>query len=138
MPRHKKSASVDDQLASPSGTSCRGHAQTGSTSSISSFTSDQADLPTPAPTEGDTATETEFETEREADFEVDAASRSRQVASPAEQPSRDQPRDENPLATPASQHDLMNSYFRKDTLLISNIDLLRYTHNPYSVRVRAS
>ena len=127
MPRHKKSESADEQLASSASPRSRGHAQTGSVSSISSFASDQADLPTPAPTEGDTATETEFETERETDLEMDITPRSQQTTLPVEQPSRTRSPlpDGNTPVTPASQHDLMNSYFRKDTLLISNIDLLR-------------
>jgi phosphatidylethanolamine N-methyltransferase len=129
MPHHKKSGSVDEQLGTPtSSPGHRGHTPTGSTSSISSFTSDQADLPTPAPTEGETATETEPETERETDVETDTP-RSQLTPSPVGQPSRSQHHDGNSLAPPASQHDLMNSYFRKDTLFISNIDLLRYgTH----------
>ena len=126
MPRHKKSESVDEQLASSaSSPRNRGHGQTGSVSSIFSFASDQADQPTPAPTEGDTATETEFETERETDLETDITPRSPQTISPVEQPSRSPLPDGNTPVTPASQHDLMNNYFRKDTLFISNIDLLR-------------
>ena len=127
MPRHKKSESVDEQLGTPtSSPRHRGHTPTGSDSSISSFTSDQADLPTPAPTEGETATETEFETERETDVEMDIAPRSQLTPSPVGQPSRSQHHDGNALTLPASQHDLMNSHFRKDTLFMSNIDLLRY------------
>ena len=127
MPRHKKSGSVDEQLASPSsGIRNRSHVSTGSVSSISSFTSDQADLATPAPTEGDTATETELETERETDMETDITPNSRRTPLPIEQPPRSPFPDGNTLAMPASQHDLMNSYFRNDTLLISNVDLLRY------------
>ncbi|KAF9646144.1 hypothetical protein BDM02DRAFT_3181049 [Thelephora ganbajun] len=126
MPRHKKLGSVDKQLASPaSGIWNRGHVPTGSVSSVSSFTSDQADLPTPAPTEGDTATETELETERETDLETDITSRSRRTALPVERPSRSPFPDGSILSTPASQHDLMNSYFRKDTIFISDVDLLR-------------
>ena len=126
MPRHKKSGSVDEQVTSPaSGTRNRSHVPTGSVSSISSFTSDQADQPTPAPTEGDTATETELETERETDHETDFT---RRTMLPVEQ--RSLLPDGNTPATPASQHDLMNSYFRKDTLLISNIDLLRWATHP--------
>ena len=125
MPRHKKSESVDEQLGSPASCTRNGsHVPTGSVSSVSSFTSDQADQPTPAPTEGDTATEPELETERETDLETDIA-RSRRTALPAEQPPPGPLPDGNTLGTPASQHDLMNSYFRKDTLFISNIDLLR-------------
>lgn len=126
MPRRRKSASVNQHLVSPAyGARNRGHAQTGSASSISSFSSDQADLPTPAPTEGDTGTETELETERETDFEMDLTSRSQEITVPADQPSCNEPSDENTVPALASQHDLMNSYFRKDTLLVSNVDLLR-------------
>ena len=92
---------------------------------MSSFTSDLAYMSTPAPTEGDTATETDFETERETDFETEIALQPRLTDSPAEQPPCSQP-DESIYPVPASQHDLMNSYFRKDTVFISNIDLLRY------------
>ena len=127
MPRHKKAGSVDEQLtSSTSGTRNRSHASTGSVDSISSFTSDQADLPTPAPTEGDTATETELETERETDVETDITHHSQRTTLPIEQPSHSPLPDRNTPATPASQHDLMNNYFRKDTLFISNIDLLRW------------
>lgn len=127
MPRHKKSESVDEQLlSSASSTRNRGHAPTGSVSSISSFASDQADLPTPAPTEGDTGTETEFETERETDLDTDVAPHSQQTRLPIEQQFRNLVPDGNFAVTPASQHDLMNRYFRKDALFISNIDLLRW------------
>lgn len=124
MPRHRKSPSVEEQLESPaSGSRNRGHAPTGSVSSISSFSSD---LQTPAPTEGDTGTETELETEKETDFETDVTTRSQPPSFPVEQLSHSEPTDET---SPASQHDLMNSYFRKDPLLMSNVDLLRYvTH----------
>ena len=126
MPRHRKSASVDEHLVSPtSGARNRGHAPTWSASSMSSFASDQADLSTPAPTEGDTATETELETERETDIEADAAPASQRTEFRVERQPCNEPPDENAPPTPASQHDLMNSYFRKDTLLVSNIDLLR-------------
>jgi len=79
----------------------------------------------PAPTEGDTATEIELETERETDIETDITPRSRRTKLSVEQPPRIPLPDGNSPITPASQHDLMNSYFRKDTLFISNIDLLR-------------
>jgi len=123
MPRHKKSGSVDEPFVSaPSGACHRGHVPTGSVSSMS----DQADFPTPAPTEGDTATETELETERDTDLETDITPRLQRTTLPLEQPSRTwTPDGSDTLTMPASQHDLMNSYFRKDTLLISNIDLLR-------------
>jgi len=138
MPRHKKAESVDEQVASPaSGTRNRSHASTGSVSSISSFTSDQADLPTPAPTEGDTATETELETERETDVETDITPRSQRTTLPVEQPSHSPLPDRNTPATPASQHDLMNSYFRKDTLFISNVDLLRWGNHASVERLRS-
>lgn len=126
MPRHKKSGSVDGQLTSPTPSSrSRGHVPTGSDSSISSFTSDRAYSSTPAPTEGDTATETEIETERETDVETDIIPRLQRPLLPVEQPSRNPLPDGNIPTVPASQHDLMNSYFRKDTLFMSNIDLLR-------------
>lgn len=125
MPRHRKSPSVDGQPGSPpSSARNRGHAQTGSVSSISSFASDQADLPTPPPTEGETATETELEMERETDVETDVTLRSERTFT-VEHSCRSETPDEITLSTPASQHDLMNSYFRKDTLLVSNVDLLR-------------
>lgn len=126
MPRHKKSESVDEQLSFPaSGVRSRNHVQTGSVSSISSFMSDQADLSTPAPTEGDTATETEFETERETDIETEITPRSQGTTLPVEQPPHSPLSGGSTPTMPASQHDLMNNYFRKDTLLISNVDLLR-------------
>lgn len=135
MPRRKKSGSVDGGLGLPaSSTRHRGHAPTGSTSSTSSFTSDQTDWPTPASTEGDTATETELETERETDLEADIPSHSQSAALPIEQPAHCEHRGEDAPLLPASQHDLMNSYFRKDTLVISNVDLLRSGTHPYNCR----
>jgi len=126
MPRRRKSGSIDEQLACPTPGARNGtHVPTGSVSSISSFVSDQADQPMLAPTEGDAATEAELETERETDIETDIAHRSRRTHLPVEPPPHIPLLDKNSPATPASQHDLMNSYFRKDTLFMSNIDLLR-------------
>lgn len=139
MPRHNKSGSVDEQLASPaSGPRGRSHVQTGSVSSISSFASDEAELlPTPAPTEGETATETELETERDTDLEIEITPRLQRATLPFERPSRSPLPDGNTHATPASQHDLMNSYFRKDTLFVSNVDLLRWVTHAFVGRLGA-
>lgn len=93
-----------------------------------------SDLLTPPVTEGETATDTEHEAEMEPDL---ASSRSAS-ASPRKKVSRHQPcpsvsssaeyddlKSDHPQKRGLSQHDLLNKYFRRDTLVLRNLDLLR-------------
>jgi hypothetical protein len=70
---------------------------------------------TPSFTEGDTATETEVETE----VEDTLPARETNIHSPLIKISSKR------RARPMTQHDLLNRYFRKDTIGLHNIDLLR-------------
>ncbi|KAG6890127.1 hypothetical protein C0995_011420 [Termitomyces sp. Mi166 len=98
---------------------------------------DPADiLATPAVTEGETATET---TEPETEVEIDERM-PRRIGGENKRISKHQPQPSvssvssvggEQLPSPrywkkaASQHDLLNKYFRHDTLVLKNIDLLR-------------
>jgi phosphatidylethanolamine N-methyltransferase len=81
---------------------------------------DLDDLSTPAATEGETATDTELETETESEVEdellvgEDMLPRKQEVGNTA-------------AKRAISQHDLMNIYFRRDTIFLNlkNIDLFR-------------
>ncbi|KAG6896502.1 phosphatidylethanolamine N-methyltransferase [Termitomyces sp. T32_za158] len=100
---------------------------------------DPADiLATPAVTEGETATDTtEIETEVEIDEAVitrmsqsrenEKASKHRPKPSVSSlsSASSEQPQPLRYWRRAASQHDLLNKYFRHDTLVLRNIDLLR-------------
>ncbi|PCH43169.1 phosphatidylethanolamine N-methyltransferase [Wolfiporia cocos MD-104 SS10] len=100
--------------------------------SVASATS--SDLPTPSATEGETATETDelmTDTETETEFENHTASAKAKRRSGSSFKSASSVSD-GPFGTPRlssspvlSQHDLMNRYFRKDTIFLHNIDLLR-------------
>ncbi|KAJ3537122.1 hypothetical protein NM688_g6733 [Phlebia brevispora] len=95
-----------------------------------------ADLSTPSVTEGESATETdgpptEFEDESETENEsasqvVTMTHRKLRQTSSSSFASHigafDEPRKNR---SPESQHDLFNRYFRKDAILLHNIDLLR-------------
>jgi phosphatidylethanolamine N-methyltransferase len=97
-----------------------------STSAINALeeesTEDLDDLSTPAATEGETATETELETESDSELEDEPLTgegmlpRKQEVVSTATKSKR-----------AISQHDLMNIYFRRDTIFLNlkNIDLFR-------------
>lgn len=79
---------------------------------IPSSVEDNADqLSTPAATEGETATDTETETECEG--KAPATLRSYRPKQPIL------------LESTVSQHDLHHKYFRRDVVLLHNIDLLR-------------
>ncbi|KAI0920604.1 phosphatidylethanolamine N-methyltransferase, variant 2 [Taiwanofungus camphoratus] len=108
------------------GPSSGSHSRQSSTTSIASV-----DLATPSATEGESATETDellTETETETEFETSAVNRtakrrSTRVFTSTSAGSEEVPRRSgSPLL---SQHDLLNRYFRKDTILLHNIDLLR-------------
>ncbi|TFY56065.1 hypothetical protein EVJ58_g7866 [Rhodofomes roseus] len=101
---------------------------------ISASSLSSVDLPTPSATEGETATETDgpmTETETETEYESKtkdlkrklqrrSASSLRSVGSMSESS-----RSRRPGSPVMSQHDLMNRYFRQDTIFLHNLDLLR-------------
>lgn len=114
------------------GPSSGSHSRQSSTTSIASV-----DLATPSATEGESATETDellTETETETEFETSAVNRtakrrSTRVFTSTSAGSEEVPRRSgSPLL---SQHDLLNRYFRKDTILLHNIDLLRYVQRSH-------
>ncbi|KAG6910370.1 phosphatidylethanolamine N-methyltransferase [Tephrocybe rancida] len=89
-------------------------------------------LATPAVTEGETATETELETEVEIDDttpHIDQETRvvSKHQAKPSIASSISSTGDNTPRPRrkAASQHDLLNKYFRRDAVVFKNADLLR-------------
>ncbi|KAF8064345.1 phosphatidylethanolamine N-methyltransferase [Lyophyllum atratum] len=107
-----------------------------STSTAPVIEADPAEiLATPAATEGETATETELETETEIEEELGVINGS------ATKPSKHQPTlsinsvlSSNGIGgnttarhrkKATSQHDLLNKYFRRDAVVLRNIDLLR-------------
>lgn len=92
-------------------------------------------LSTPAVTEGETATETEFETEMEIDDDTPITDVINQKLSKHQQHhsiassvsskggiDASAPRHKKKAM---SQHDLLNKYFRRDAVVIRNIDFLR-------------
>lgn len=84
---------------------------------------------TPAITEGETATETsELETETEHELEQQIRPLSKKSSKNAFSPSSSQTKlvvDGKRTSKAVSQYDLLNRYFRNDTVLLHNIDLLR-------------
>ena len=79
---------------------------------------------TPTATEGETASESELETETETDAQATPKGQPRHVTAamhgiPRRSSSR--PR--------VSEHDLYHKYFRRDAVLLHNIDLFRYVLN---------
>ncbi|KAI0744530.1 phosphatidylethanolamine N-methyltransferase [Earliella scabrosa] len=102
------------------------HSRTASLSSVAS-----TEASTPAATEGETATESEApmtETETETEIE-EGTPPGRQSQRHKPLPGSVSPKD-NFHRTPTrrqtvSQHDLFHKYFRKDTLLLHHVDLLR-------------
>jgi phosphatidylethanolamine N-methyltransferase len=115
--------------------------ETASSSTITSVVAtppveaDLADiLSTPVATEGETATETDFETEVEIDDDTPVAdivshkiSKHQPQHSIASSMSSSGGADGAPRyrKKAVSQHDLLNKYFRRDAVVIRNIDLLR-------------
>ncbi|KAJ7630115.1 hypothetical protein DFH06DRAFT_1272697 [Mycena polygramma] len=93
--------------------------------------SDEYTSSTPSATEGDTATETDLETETETEGEANVPVGRRRTRSGHQQkPSNASsfslteagpPKKKKPM----SQHDLFNKYFRRDTVVFKNLDLLR-------------
>lgn len=93
--------------------------------------------PTPAATEGETATETDLETEMEefddlTNFDQVRAKRAqhKQQLSTASSTSMNGPLP--PRKKALSHHDLLNKYFRRDTVIMKNFDFLRYAILPSS------
>jgi phosphatidylethanolamine N-methyltransferase len=140
MQRLRKSEPIDKQDSPSESTNlrelgnCRNISAACGSSAISSYR-DPAELMTPNVTEGETATDTELETETENENDVISSSRSialllaKRSLTPRSSvvgTSSSATRTPSPVYPAlASQHDLMNSYFRKDALLLANIDLLR-------------
>ncbi|KAI3614456.1 phosphatidylethanolamine n-methyltransferase [Moniliophthora roreri] len=95
---------------------------------------DPAELPTPSATEGETATETE-ELETETEVEEESVLRETRQAKKQHRPqissasSISLPSGTEIVTAPKrktiSQHDLLNKYFRRDTVVLKNLDLLR-------------
>lgn len=94
-------------------------------------------MSTPAATEGDTATEEEeLETEdtdavgNETELELATTESSKRVGSPAVQSQivveRRRELGMERERSPTSHHDLVNKYFRNDTIFLKNWDIFRY------------
>ncbi|TFK48223.1 hypothetical protein OE88DRAFT_1664673 [Heliocybe sulcata] len=92
---------------------------------------DLAELTTPSATEGETETETEeLNTETETEFEANVTKK--EIMKKAELTSSSSTSTVTPglkrtrsLGAADTQHDLMNRYFKQDTIILRNIDLLR-------------
>ena len=92
-------------------------------------------LSTPSVTEGETATDTELETETELDCPTPTLlnrkkpPRHVKALSNASSASVDSNNNDGPRPNlqgrATSQHDLLHKYFRRDTLVLRNLDLLR-------------
>ncbi|KAJ7658493.1 phospholipid methyltransferase-domain-containing protein [Mycena rosella] len=89
---------------------------------------------TPSVTEGDTATETDLETETETETELEgeaAKPAGRQRARPGHQQQASTSSFSLPETNPLkkkkliSQHDLLTKYFRRDTVVLRNVDIFR-------------
>ncbi|KAL0952661.1 hypothetical protein HGRIS_006904 [Hohenbuehelia grisea] len=92
-------------------------------------------LSTPASTEGDSATDTDLDTETETEFEItnplpDKSAKDESPLPPkADLPAAlsKAPVHSSPTSTKKtlSHHDLLNKYFRRDTVILFDVDLLR-------------
>ncbi|KAH7911129.1 phospholipid methyltransferase-domain-containing protein [Hygrophoropsis aurantiaca] len=83
-------------------------------------------LSTPAITEGETATETDLETETETEGEHTPVIKDKRLC--GSQPpmiTRSESARRAASELGVSQHDLHNKYFRRDTVILQNVDLLR-------------
>lgn len=88
------------------------------------------DSPVPAMTDDETTTDTELETETEVEAEAEMPTSSRKRARSKYQDSTSGSSgtgrsNSTPQKKVVSQHDLFNKYFRRDTVILKNIDLLR-------------
>ncbi|KAJ7270623.1 phospholipid methyltransferase-domain-containing protein [Mycena haematopus] len=81
----------------------------------------------PSATEGETATETDLETETELEAEAAVVSAGRRRTRPGHQQKPSDASSASPpkKKKPVSQHDLLNKYFRRDTVIFKNVDLFR-------------
>ncbi|KAJ7827877.1 phosphatidylethanolamine N-methyltransferase [Mycena olivaceomarginata] len=107
-PVRPRTSPVDSTSATPSTTVSSALGLDGYTSS------------TPSATEGDTATETDLETETELEAEVEVAV---STGKPSDASSTFAPGP--PKKRAVSQHDLFHKYFRRDTVILKNVDLFR-------------
>ncbi|KAK7448497.1 phosphatidylethanolamine N-methyltransferase [Stygiomarasmius scandens] len=93
----------------------------------SSTEADSADLTTPSATEAETATETEFDTETEdgpsPSVRDSKVRKHKQLLSTSSISSASV--DFMAPVKPISQHDLLNKYFRRDTVILRNLDVFR-------------
>lgn len=114
-------ASTSRKAEESSGKSSHSHSRQASTASAATDTS------TPAATEGETATESELETETETELEYETVRRRRRPdsLSSVSTPTIGSTVSKRARSPVLSQHDLLNRYFRKDSILFHNIDLLR-------------
>ena len=126
---------ASSRKAAGDGTPLKDHVRSASVSSTLSISS-----ATPSATEGETATETDGpDTESDSGTENEARSFSRTRKTRADSETRFTasstysvdvpPRDRSPV----SQHDLFNRYFRKDVVLLHNLDPLRYVKSQRQV-----
>ena len=81
-------------------------------------TAQELDLSTPAATEGET-TETETELETELDESYSSSRPSSEIVTTGAMKPRSR-------IQSLTQHDLINQYFRKDVIILRNVDLLRW------------
>jgi phosphatidylethanolamine N-methyltransferase len=98
------------------------------TSDVSKTTADN--LLVPAMTDGETGTDTELETETEAETPTNLKQRLRSKHQRCNSCGSgtdhlNSERRSDPRRKPVSQHDLFNKYFRRDTVILKNVDLLR-------------
>ncbi|KAJ3491905.1 hypothetical protein NLI96_g367 [Meripilus lineatus] len=105
-----------------SGKSSHSHSRHVSTASAAT------DASTPAATEGETSTESELDTETETELEYENIRRRRPDSmSSVSTPTIGSTASKRARSPQLSQHDLLHRYFRKDTILFHNVDLLRAT-----------
>lgn len=84
-------------------------------------------LSTPTPTDGETATDTDLDTETETECDVDQMECSTVNTNVAILSSPKLSSSSTKSKTRAiTQHDLLNRYFRNDTIMLHNLDLLRW------------
>ncbi|KAM6490993.1 phosphatidylethanolamine N-methyltransferase [Amanita muscaria] len=98
---------------------------------------DAHEVPMPPMTDGETATDTdtELETETETEMEMHTIARSASRSTYRSESPNDSTRSPSSIGSNSgrrlprrkalSQHDLLNKYFRRDTVILKNVDLLR-------------
>ncbi|KAJ6625971.1 phospholipid methyltransferase-domain-containing protein [Mycena sp. CBHHK59/15] len=98
------------------------------TSTIPSLDLDSYTSSTPSATEGDTATETDLETETELEGETVVPARRHRARQGHQQRMSNASSEGSPPKMKKklmSQHDLLTKYFRRDTVVLKNVDPLR-------------